>query len=62
VPSTAVDNSPGGQSERQSNEINELSGNFDTANCSDGQINGEADEDLVVGTRYFLPSIVFSIK
>jgi hypothetical protein len=60
--SSAVDNSLG-QSSRQSNEINILSDHFDAANFSEAQTNEEEPhEDLVPGTRYFLPRIVFSIE
>jgi len=61
--STAANNSPGEQSSRQSNEINEPSQHFDVGNSSEAQTNeGEQEEDLVLGTPYFLASIVFSIQ
>ena len=61
--STAANNSPGEQSSRQSNEINEPSQHFDVGNSSEAQTNeGEQEEDLVPGTPYFLASIVFSIQ
>jgi hypothetical protein len=50
VPSTAVDNSPGGQSSKQSNEMNEVNEHFDGANYSEDQTSGEMHEDSEPGT------------
>ena len=55
-----TDTSPGGQSSRQSNDINESAEQFDAANSEGNTCEGEPSDDLVPGKQYILPSICFS--
>ena len=55
-----TDTSPGGQSSRQSNDINESAEQFDAANLEGNTCEGEPSDDLVPGKQYILPSICFS--
>jgi len=57
-----MDNSPGGQSSRQSNDINESAEQFDAANLEGHTTEGEPVHDLVSGKQYMFPSISFSIQ
>jgi hypothetical protein len=57
-----VDNSLGGQSSRQSNDINELTEQFDVANSEGHTTEGEPVHDLVIGKQYVFLSICFSIQ
>ena len=57
-----TDNSPGGQSSRQSNDINESAKQFDAANSEGHTTEGEPVHDLVPGKQYVFPSISFSIQ
>ena len=57
-----VDNSLGGQSSRQSNDINESAKQFDVANLEDNTTEGELVHDSVLDKQYVFPSISFSIQ
>jgi hypothetical protein len=68
TPTTSVnqtvgaDTSSGGQSSRQSNDINESAEQFEAA-TSEGHTNeGESDGDLVAGKQYVFPSIILSMQ
>jgi len=49
-----TDTSPGGQSSRQSNDINESAEQFDAANSEGNTCEGEQSDDLVPGKQYIL--------
>ena len=57
-----VDNSLGGQSSRQSNDINELAEQFDATNSEGQTTEGELVHDSILGKQYVFPSISFSIQ
>ena len=67
TPTTSVnqavptDTSPGGQSSRQSNDINESAEQFDAANLEGHTYEGEPRDDLVPSKQYEFLSICFSI-
>ena len=67
TPTTSVnqavpaDTSPGGQSSRQSNDINESAEQFDAANSEGHTYEGEPRDDLVLGKQYEFLRICFSI-
>ena len=57
-----ADNSLGGQSSRQSNDINESAEQFDASNLEGHTTEGELVHDSVLGKQYVFPSISFSIQ
>lgn len=57
-----ADNSPGGQSSRQSNDTNELAEQFDAANSEGQTTQGEPDDESVPRKQYVFASICFCIQ